>query len=332
MAFPSLGTERARPDIAETFLEMDLEMNMRALVATQVLPVREVQYAHGNYPAVTLKQLMSRPPSASVTGVGQDLTRGPKGAYFRDELEFEQRNYATVEYGIEGGLDDNEVAHYASNLDHEATTAMWLRHRMLVQQERRVATEAFSTSRFSGQTGAASVVWSTPATAVPTDDVLTAKLDVVATYGMWPDTMIINRIAWNHLRETDQIRSRVHGQGAGEPDRARNISQAVVADILDLDEVIVAGGVEDSANANAAFSGAHIWGDSALVFKKIRGQSIREIGLGHTLHWSADGSQPRGMVEEYREPRNRSNILRVRHQTQELFKYNIGFLITTVYA
>lgn len=332
MAYPSLGTERARPDIAETFLEMDLEMNMRAMVATQVMPVREVTYAHGTYPAVTLKQLMANSIGRSDTGTGQELTRAPKGEYFRDELEFVERTYATREYGIEGPVDENEAAHYASMLDHEATTAMWLRHRMLIAQERRVATEAFSTTRFTAQTAAASVAWSTPATADPIGDVLVAKLDVVATYGMWPDTMVINRIAWNYLRETDQIRTRVHGQGSGQPDRARNISRGVVADILDLDEIIVAEAVEDTANANAAFAGAHIWADDALVFKKIRGNNIREIGLGHTLHWSADGSQPAGMVEEYREPQSRANVLRVRHQTQDLFKYNIGFLITTVYA
>ena len=332
MAYPSAGTERARPDIAETFLEMDLEMNIQNLVASQVLPVREVQYAHGTYPAVTLKELMANSVGRSDTGTGAELTRSPKGEYFRDELSFVERTYRTREYGIEGPVDDNEAAHYASMLEHEAMTALWLRHRMLIAQERRVASEAFSTTRFTGQTAAAGVLWSTPATADPFADVLVAKLDVVATYGMWPDTMIINRIAWNHLRETDQIRSRVHGQGAGEPDRARNISRGVVADILDLDEIIVAQGIEDSANANATFAGAHIWGDSALVFKKIRGNSIREIGLGHTLHWSADGSQPSGMVEEYREPQSRQNVLRVRHQTQDLFKYNIGFLITSVYA
>ena len=51
MAYPSLGTERARPDIAETFLEMDLQMNMSNMIATDILPVREVTFAHGTFPA-----------------------------------------------------------------------------------------------------------------------------------------------------------------------------------------------------------------------------------------------------------------------------------------
>lgn len=331
MPYPSLGTERARPDIAETFLEMDLELNMQNMVASRVLPVRDVELAHGTYPAITLKTLLGKPASQSIPGTGKEFVRAVKGGYVRDELVFVERSYSTTEHGLEGPVDEREAIHYASQMDHESTVALWIRHRLLQAMERRVASECFSTTRFAGQTAAATALWSAADTADPIGDVLAARLDVVNTYGIWPDTAVMNRVAWNYLKETDQIRNRVHSQGAGQQATAATINEQIVAGILDLDEIIVAGAVEDTASPSAAFAGDHIWQDDCLVFKKVRGTSVRSIGLGHIFHWAADGSQPNGMAEDYREPQVRSNIMRIRHQVAEIYKLNVGFLITNVY-
>lgn len=329
MAFPKLGTERARPDISEALEEYDLAMNMNKFVAGRLLPIRNVELAHGTYPAIELKQLMKNNLATTVTGAGKGLTRAPTGGYARDDFTFTERAYSTVEYGFEARVDERESAHYASYFDHEVVSAVWARYRLLLEQERRVAGEAFSTTRFAGQTADAAVPWSTPATADPILDFRLAKFAVFDLFGQWPDSAIMNRHAFTYLRETDQIRARITGQGAGDPDRQRLITTSQVADVLDLEEIIIAEAVEDTAGPNAAFAAAEVWGASSLLFK--RANSIRDPGLGHILHWGRDGSMPNGFVEDYYEIQNRTQIVRVRHQVQELWKMNLGYLLTTVY-
>jgi len=334
MPYPATGQERARSDIAETFLEMDLAMNIAKLVGTTVLPVRNVPIAHGSYPRVKLKDLMRRPLASVDSTPGHAYRRTPRGAYVRDEFKFEQSPYRTIEHGNEGMIDENERAHYASELEHEAITALWIRHKLLIEQEIRIANQCFSTTTFgTGQNATPAVKWDVPATATPVIDVNNAKKAIINLFGMWPDCIVMNKLAWMYLVNTNDIRERIHAQGAGTVDRQTLITRSMVAQAFDLDEVIVADAMYDTTNENtAAFAGNHIWGPHALVFKKVRGTSIREIGLGHTFHWAADRSMPQGYVEDYREPAVRNNIIRVRHQTHELIKYNFGYLLTDIYT
>jgi hypothetical protein len=45
---------------------------------------------------------------------------------------------------------------------------------------------------------------------------------------------------------------------------------------------------------------------------------IREPCIGRTFHWAQDGSSIGGTVEQYREEQTRSNVIRVRHDVDEL--------------
>ena len=333
MAFPKTGTERARSDIAETFEEFDFSANEAKLVGQRVLPVREVQYAHGTYPAITLKDLMRGVLSETNTAAGHALRRTPLGGYVRDELPFVQRSYSTNEHGMEGKVDENEAAHYASELEHEVVTAARIRHQLLLQYEERVAAGCTDTTFFTDQNGAPATVWSDHTNADPITDVFLKRHIIRGKYGIMPDTLVMNELAWEHLKQCDVIVQKIEAQGAGQRAAMRDITTSQVAQILDVDEIIVGAAVKDGNGPNAStFQGDYIWPDDALLFKRIRGRDFREIGLGHTLHWSADGSMPNGIVEDYYLPEVRSNIMRVRHQTGELFKYALGYLFTTVYS
>jgi hypothetical protein len=60
-------------------------------------------------------------------------------------------------------------------------------------------------------------------------------------------------------------------------------------------------------------------------------QDIRTPCVARTFHWSEDGSQIGGTVETYYDDPRRSNIVRVRHQVDELVLYpETGHLISNV--
>lgn len=344
--FPIGGSARARNDLADAFEEFDLEANMMKLVGLDVLPLLDVSLAHGTYPNIPIKELMRRPLSEEATPAGNAYRRAPNGGYIEDDFGFTEASYTTQEHGLVGRVDRNQAAHYRSHFDHELAVTTWIRHRLMVQHELRVATAAFDTTRFTGsQTHAAGNVsnpgpggatpWSTHASADPVADVFHAKRGVWDTFGVMPDTMVINELAFQHLRLVDDIQTRLLASGMpGEtPSIQPRITAAKLAEVLDLDEVIVAGAAEDANNANAAtFAAQYIWGASALVFKKARRSTIDEVALGHTLHWGEDDSMPNGFVETFFDDDTRCWKVRVRHQTREFIKYNVGYLITSVYS
>jgi hypothetical protein len=58
---------------------------------------------------------------------------------------------------------------------------------------------------------------------------------------------------------------------------------------------------------------------------------MREPCIGRTFHWSEDGSQVGGAVEEYYSDEVRADIIRVRHDTDEVIMYpQAGHLLSNI--
>jgi len=354
--YAKTGTERARNDIAEAFFQFELSPNMEAMVATSVLPVMPVMEAHGTYPLIEVKELSKTPVAAGNVAAGFAAQRAPKSAYLRDDLAFTQATYNTEEHGLEGTVDENEAAHYRNHFEHEVVTAEWTLHRLMVQRELRTARALFNTTTFPVTTPtsydasnqlagtyrdveadnavvANALTWDKTAS-TPVQDIAVAKYKVWLRTGVFADAMVINEKSWNLLRRNDEIRQQVMALGSGTQALQRDLTRAQVAAVLDIGDIHVAGASEDKNNGNpaVAYEAQHIWGSGALVYKQIRTSSMREIGLGHTLHWTADGSVMPAFIEDYNEVQTRSQIVRVRHQDRQLIKYsNCGEFITSTY-
>lgn len=342
--FPLLGTERARQDIAETFTQFNLSENMMKMVATRVLPLRTVREAHGTYPVIPIKQLMKRPSSAGTAPTGFALRRAPGAVYRRDDLGFTQASYTTEEHGLEGVVDENNASHYASHFDHEVATTDYILNQLMTERELRTASSLFNTTRFtpgaSGQSQdagtyredhslGAAVPWSDHANATPIRDFFVARDKIWTTFGVYPDCAVMNEESFQNLRRVDEIRQQWMALGAGSRATQGDMTLQALQQILNIDEIIVASGVMDANNAGtAAFQASHIWGNGCLVFKKTRGTDIREVALGHTFHFQADGSIDPALVEDYYEVQSRTQVIRVRHQDRQLVKYDIGEFIT----
>jgi hypothetical protein len=344
MARPLTGAERARPDLAETFEEYDIAANIANMIGPKVLPVRNVRLAHGTYPRVTVKELMRRPNQAASLPIGHALRRAPRGTYPRDDFAFTESPYRTVEHGNEGVVDDNEKWHYDSYFDHEAMTTLWTRQRLMIESELRISAACMDLTTFvpgtqSDDAGSANLSntgadWTNHVTSDPIEDVFAAITRMWDIYGIYPDSMVMNKLAFRHLRMSAVVRDRIAaGAGVSNPGgltAQANVSLQQLRDVFDIPNIHVGEAALDAANPNAAFLPGHIWPNHCLIYKTASASSMRSIGLGNVLHWSADGSMPNGMVEDYNEPQNRGHIIRVRHQVQELIKYPLGFLITNV--
>ncbi len=86
-----------------------------------------------------------------------------------------------------------------------------------------------------------------------------------------------------------------------------------------MDNILVAGGTKNTANEGQSASLSEIWDDEYCWIGRVATTAdFREPCIGRIFHWAGDGSQEEGLVESYRDETVRSDIVRVRHDVDEV--------------
>lgn len=313
MPAPSSSLATLRPDLAASLFEFNLALDRQGFIGPRVLPVLEVGAASGNFGKIPIEQLL----------VNRETRRSPGGGYSRSNWKFEQATYATEEHGAEEAVDDNADRMYRDYFDAEQVAAQRAQDAVLRNAEKRVADLIFNASTWTGTALTTGITneWDKNhlTDAVPIADVEAARLKVWTACGLWPNALIINRKVFNNLRMLDDIKEAIASTGAGYPTRARDITVQQLAAVFDLDYILVAGGAKNTAIEGQALSLSQIWSDEyAMVCRVGVTADPQEACLGRTFHWGEDGSDIGGTVETYRDEPIRGDVVRVRHQVDEL--------------
>ena len=324
MPTPSSSLATLRPDLAESFMEFDLEANMGGFIATEVFPVVNVDRQAGTFGKIPIEELLQK----------RETRRAPGAGYARGNYTFETAVYATEEHGAEEPVDEREAAMYADYFDAEVISALRARSAVMVNAEQRVADAVFNPSVWTGSslTTAITNEWDDLVNATPIADVEAAVMKVYDNSGMFPNALIINRKVFRNLRNSESVIARINSAGAGSASKPSDVTTAMLQAVFDLPFIIVAGGSKNTANEGQAANVSQIWsGEYAMVCKVATSNDFREPGIGRTFHWSADGSSIGGTVESYREEQVRADIIRVRHDVDEIVLYaEAGHLLSNI--
>jgi hypothetical protein len=325
MPNPSQSLATLRPDLAGGLIEFDLAMDRMGFIGLRIFPVIESGLQAGSFGRIPIEQLLQT----------RDTRRAPGSGYSRSDFKFTPDSFATQENGAEEPLDDRQQAMYASYFDFERIKTQRAFDAVLRNHEIRVAAKVFNTSTWTGEalTTALSTPWSNHDDATPIDDIEAAKLKIWNGSGLWPNTLTINKLVFNHLRQCAQIKDAITSGGAGNAAKLSDITAAMLAQVFDVEEILVAGSPKNTANEGAtAPTIAPIWSSTyAMLASVARSQDLEEPCIGRTIHWGEDGSQIGGTVETYRDESIRGNVVRVRHDTDEKVLYpEAGHLLSAV--
>lgn len=321
MPSPSTSLATQRPDIAGSFMEFELEMQKRGYIASRVLPVMEVAKQAGVFGKIPIEQLLQQ----------RHTIRAPGSGYSRGKFTFTSASYTCEENGAEEPIDDREAKMYAEYFDAEQVAAARSFEVVLRNAEARVAAAIFNATTWTSYTTGITHEWDDAANAVPVTDVEAAVQAVWTQCGMWPNALIINRKVFRNLRLCASVLAMMKYQGFVDV-RPGAVNEQVLATLFDLDMVIVAGSAKNSALEGQAASIAPIWSDEyAMVAKVAVSNDIREPAIGRTMHWDEDGSILEGRFETYRDEVVRSDVVRVRHDVDEIVTYvEAGHLLSNV--
>lgn len=288
--------------------EFDLMMDAEGFIGHRVLAFVDVAKQSGNFGKIPIEQLLQ----------AKETRRAPGSSYGRGNWKFEPASYATEEHGWEEPVDDRESEMYRDYFDAE-TISMYRAQRVIIEnQEKRVAAMVFNATTYSSQLTNVTNEWDDASNATPITDVEAAAQACWSRSGLWPNAMVLNRKVFRNLRNCAQIIDRLKYQGFQDV-RAEKITAAALAQVFDIPNVMIAGGAKNTANEGATLSISSIWSDEYCWIGRVaESADFREPCVGRLFHWGADGSQERGLVETYREEQSRSEIVRVRHDVDEV--------------
>jgi hypothetical protein len=325
------ATVNLRPDLA-SFFEFDVEMEKQGFVGTQVLPVVNVGLQSDNPGKIPLEQLLFNAETARASGSG----------YNRGNWKFERFTYATEEHGWEEPVDDRDAARYGEIIQAEMVATLRAQSIIARNYEARVAAAVFNATTWaqSGNTGSSpgtlgtAVVheWDDAANAVPITDVELAVQKVYDNSGLKANALVINWKTFRNLRNCETIIDRINSAGAGSPSKASDVTVQMLAQVFDLDKIIVAGASQNTAKEGQAASVSQIWSNEyAMVCRISDSIDMRDPCIGRTFHWTGDGSALDGVIEQYRDETVRGDIIRCRFETDEVIMYpQAGYLLSNI--
>lgn len=303
MPRPTSDTAIPRPDLGTLVYEYMDQAPTMGYIGLDVMPLLPVARQSATFPVMPKEAMLKLP----------DTSRAPRGRYQRSDYEFENGFYATQENGWEEAIDDVERALYSSMFDAESVAARRATKIILGSQEKRISAMVFNATNFTAN--AVSTEWNTAATCTPIDDVNTGKLSVRSACGMLPNALIISYTTFVNLRRSAQIVDLIKYTFPG-ADINRMTTQQLAA-VFDIPRVLVGGAVYDAAKKGQAATITDLWSyEYAMLTVVDGGPDISAPCIGRTFLWTGD-SGSNEVVESYREEDRRSDIIRVRHNTQE---------------
>lgn len=314
MATPASGVT-IRPELGQGYLELDLMAHLQGFRGMEVMPLMPSQREAGVFPKITLENLK---PGVQLS----DLVRGPDGSYARDQFEYTSDNFTCIEYGKEEVLDERE----ARILDnHGIVTQQVAADRatsiVLEALERKIASTIYDATTYAAQFNNVTNEWDDATNATPITDVKQAIERFEERNGFGPNTLIMNRKQARNVLLTDQVQTVLGYRpsiGAAGEQLQGNVAADVLASVLGMPRVIIADGFRNTSLPGAAASLSRIWSDEYVALLSVAdGMDLKAPSFGRVFAWTGEGgaAAPGGssiMIEQYFEPRVRSDVLRAR--------------------
>ena len=223
-------------------------------------------------------------------------------------------------------------------LDSAATEALALQS--LIRKEVQFVSRAMATGVWSRDiTGVASapstnqvLQWNN-SSATPIQDIRAGKQYILNQTGRMPNKLTLSRQVWDVLADHPTILNRVvNGQTPGGP---ATVTKAMVAAILELEEVLVMDGVQESAVEGGTSSMAFIAPKAALLTFTPSAPSLITPAAGYTFYWSGyTGAQANGSrIKRYRQEDRAADIIEIEAAfDQRVVASDCGYYFTAIIA
>jgi hypothetical protein len=216
-------------------------------------------------------------------------------------------NYSCIEYAAKRLVSDEVMANYDSPLDPKRNAAMVVAQKLRTKLETQFANDFFGTGKWGtdlagvGATpgGGQFLQWDV-ANSDPIGTIETAK-NLIAASGLEANTLVIGRLVWSVLRRHQEVIDLVKW-GGGPEGVTRRMTEQAIAQLLDIDTVLVARAAYNSAKEGLADSFVDVIGKAALLLHTTPTPALETATAGYIFEWTgiSDGIGTTIGSKEYR--------------------------------
>ncbi len=316
------GGSTIRADINQALIEAP-QADV-GLIGASLLPIQNVDAKSGTYLKVQLggAELLSN----------NALARESGSSYSRGIRSFSSANYATNEVGLEELVPDDSAKDLNRFFAYEAETAKFLLRQLKLSHEKRVSDLLWASSTPFTTADASAAVAYTQANIATIDvarDVASAKLSL-AQLGYEANCVAMSANVFELIRRSTLLQNQFFGVISNTG--ARLLNEAEIAAALGVQNLLVGRAALNTAGKNKTYSGSFVVPSTKIIVGQVAGGEFTAGGIGRTLVWSGDSAG--GFVSEsYRDEARRSQVLRVRMNTDEVvIDANAAVRITTSFA
>lgn len=212
-----------------------------------------------------------RAPGTESAGSGWDVTT---------------ETYSADVWAVHKDIDDQVRANADDPLNMDRDAAEWVTHQMLIRRDKEWASNYFVTGVWdeeragvaSGPTGTQFLRWDEDGS-TPIVDLRGGIVTQGESTGYRPNVLVLGAHVWSALQDHADFLDRIKYTERGV------ISTDLLASVLNLDRVVVAEGIEDTAEEGATASYSYLLGKNALLAYAAPSAGLMQPSAGYTFSW-----------------------------------------------
>jgi hypothetical protein len=218
------------------------------------------QYDRGDW---FRSEAQERAPGTESAGSGYNVSTG---------------NYRAIVNALHKDVADQERINADQPLDMDRDATNFLMQQMLIKKDKDWAANNFIPSVWSEDV-TPSALWDT-SVSTPIEDIRARVFQIHENTGFKPNTIVFGSRVWEALQDHPEFIERIKYSQRG------IVTEDLVAAVLGIPKVLVAGAIENTAVEGATDAFSFILGKHALLCYAAPAPSIQVPSAGYTFSWS----------------------------------------------
>lgn len=235
-----------------------------------------------------------------------DDTRAPGAEATEVDFAVSSDAYFCDDHALEAVITDEERDNADPALQPDIDKTEFLTDKILLNKEIALADLIASDPALPGETLAGTDRWDDFVNSDPVLAVETKKATIQQAVQQIPNTLVLPYEVYRLVRLHPKVIEKVVNVKIGV------VGPDILADVFDVERVLVPRGLKNTAAPGQTPALAHIWGKTAFLCHVTPRPGLRTVSFAYTFQWAtAPGSLQGHVVEIWREERRKADMVRV---------------------
>jgi len=245
-----------------------------------------------------------------------------------NEVDFDMTNstYTTLGHALQSIVPDEEEENADSPITPQIDKTEALVERLMTGQDINCKSQ-LDASLTGAQTSDPTHEWDDYTNGDPLADIRLAINTIEDVTGFRPNVVAMDRKVFRAVKDHPDVLERVI-YGGSNPDPAK-VSEEAIATVFDVEEIVVAGALKNTAIQGQTASLSRVWGSDVYVLYRPTRAAIKVPACGYRFVWEQFmGSQNTSgwLVETWRDDERKGNMVRVqKHYDQKITLATAGY-------